>query len=796
MYKHIYIMNQQVFKNAGLMAVGLLMTFLCSCGDAPETKAPEAENLSQFVDPNIGTAHSRWFFYTPAAMPFGMAKLAPSTNGSQGNKSGWEAVGYDSRHESIEGFAHLHEFQIGGFMFTGITGPLKTQPGSLEDPDSGYRSRFDKKDEIAQPGYYRVLLKDYKIQVELTATKRTGWQKYTFPKSHSSYLIFDIGNQLGESGKVKEAHVHYNENGTLEGYVITYPEYVKKYQPDGDVKMYFFAEVSKKPLEHGTFRGAEVFKAQDSISGTGAGMYLKYNTSESEEIIIKTGLSYTSVQNARNNLLAETKNMIFDDVWKRAEEAWETEFNKIKVTDPSIPNKTKFYTGLFHALLGRGLASDVNGQFPQNDGSVGQVPMDASGNPQYHIYNTDSVWGAFWNLTQLWALVWPEYYNDFIQSQLEVYKNSGWLADGTANGRYVSGVGTNFVGLMIAAGKQTGVLTENLELAYEAALKNEIAYRDRKEGAGKTDLKGFIENGFISYIPLEEANYRDSPEGSPFSVSHSLEYAFSSYAVAQMAKEMGKSDDYEKLMQLSRNWKEFYDRETGFFRPKFKDGGFIPDFDPLAPWVGFQEGNAYQYTYYVPHDPEALVDLIGNERFNKRLDSIFSVSETAAFGGKGIDAFSGIQTLYNHGNQPSLHISWLFNYSGKPWLTQKWTRAIGENFYGTEEIHGYGYGQDEDQGQLGAWYVMSSIGLFDVKGLTDPQPSFQLGSPIFQKVEIRVNDQKKPLVIETINNSKENVYIDQVEFNNSPYGKLEIPFHSLREGGTLKFHMSDTPNKK
>ncbi|MEH6682560.1 MAG: GH92 family glycosyl hydrolase [Sediminicola sp.] len=796
MYRHIYITMEQLLRYADLTAMGLLIIFTTGCGDAQETKKPEAENLSQYVDPNIGTAHSRWFFYTPAAMPFGMAKLAPSTNGSEGNRSGWEAVGYDSRHESIEGFAHLHEFQIGGFMFTGITGTLQTEPGPLDDPDSGYRSRFDRKDEIARPGYYSVLLKDYKVQVELTATERTGWQRYTFPKSDSSYLLLDIGNQLGESGKVKEAQVKYNGDGTLEGYVITYPEYVKKYQPDGDIKMYFYSELDKKPMEHGTFKEKDVRSGQDSISGVGAGMYLKYATAESETVTIKTGLSYTSIQNAKRNLLSESQNMDFSDVREQAEKAWEKEFNKIRVTDPSRSNKTKFYTALFHALLGRGLASDVNGQFPQNDGSIGQVPMDASGNPQYEIYNTDSVWGAFWNLTQLWALVWPEYYNDFVQSQLEVYKNSGWLADGTANGRYVSGVGTNFTGLMIAAGKQTGVLTENLELAYEAALKNEIAYADRKEGAGKTDLKGFIENGFISYIPLEESNYRDTPQGSPFSVSHSLEYAFSSYAVAQMAQEMGKTEDYETLMGLSRNWKGFYDGKTGFFRPKLKDGSFIPDFDPLAPWVGFQEGNAYQYTYYVPHDPEALVDLIGKERFNKRLDSIFTVSETAAFGGKGIDAFAGIQTLYNHGNQPSLHIAWLFNFSGRPWLTQKWTRSIGDNFYGTGEIHGYGYGQDEDQGQLGAWYVMSSIGFFDVKGLTDPQPTFQLGSPIFEKVEIQVNGEKKPLIIETVNNSKKNVYIEQVEFNNRPYGRLEIPFHDLLNGGTLKFYMSDTPNTK
>lgn len=774
----------------------LLFSFSVGCRDKTPMEPVKKENLSQYVNPNIGTAHSRWFFYTPASVPFGMAKLAPSTNGTYGNKSGWEAVGYDSRHESIEGFANLHEFQVGGFLFTGITGLLKTVPGKLDDPDKGYRSRFDKKDENAKPGYYEVLLKDYGIKVELTATKRVGFQRYTFPKSDSSYLIFDIGNQLGESGMVKDSKVKYNNDGSLEGYVITYPEYVKKYQENGEVKMFFYAEVSKSPLEHGAFIGEDIRKDIDSIKGVGAGMYFKYNTEDSDQITIKTGLSYTSIKNAKANLRAEATDLDFDQAMQNAQNIWEREFDKIRVSDSSKTNKIKFYTALFHALLGRGLTNDINGDFPQNDGTIGRIPLGENGQPKYSLYNTDSVWGAFWNLTQLWALVWPEYYNDFIQSQLEVYKNAGWLGDGIANGQYVSGVGTNFTGLVIAAGYQTGALKDNVDLAYEAALKNEIEYQDRKEGAGKMDLKSFIENGFVPYIPQSRHHRTNIPEGSAFSVSHSLEYAFSSYAVAQMAHKMGKTEDYKKLMKLSHAWKGFYDKETGFFRPRLKNGRFIDDFDPLSPWIGFQEGNAWQYTFYVPQDPEALVQLVGQKEFNNRLDSILEVSEKTAFGGEGIDAFAGVKTLYNHGNQPDLQFSWLFNFSGEPWLTQKWTRLIGQKFYGTEEIHGYGYGQDEDQGQLGAWYVMSSLGIFDVKGLTEENPSFQFGSPIFDKITIKVkNDGNIPFTIETFNNDKDNYYIDGIQLNGKPYNKIVIPFKLITDGGNLKFYMSQSPNK-
>ena len=787
---------KSILKNTTNYVLLLLISCSMGCHDKASNKPIQKEGLSQYVNPNIGTAHSRWFFYTPASMPFGMAKLAPSTNGSYGNKNGWEAVGYDSRQNSIEGFANLHEFQIGGFLFMGITGDLKTVPGKLEDPDGGYRSRFDKKDEEAQPGYYRVFLKDYGINVELTATKRVGFQRYTFPKSDSSYLIFDIGNQLGESGKVKDSKIAYNGGGSIEGYVITYPEYVKKYQSDGDIKMFFYAEVSKEPLEHGVFMGEDVTKNRDSIKGIGAGMYFKYNTEDSDQITIKTGLSYTSIENAKANLKSEATGLDFDQAVQNAKNTWEGEFNKIRVSDSSKINKTKFYTALFHVLLGRGLSNDVNGDFPQNDGTIGHIPTDGTGKLKYNVYNTDSVWGAFWNLTQLWALVWPDYYNDFIQSQLEVYKNAGWLGDGIANGRYVSGVGTNFTGLVIAAGYQTGILKDNLDLAYEAALKNEIEYHGRKEGAGKMDLKNFVENGFIPYLPQREYHRTNVPEGSAFSVSHSLEYAFSSYAVAQMSHKMGKIDDYKQLMKLSNAWKGFYDKETGFFRPRLKNGLFIKDFDPLAPWIGFQEGNAWQYTFYVPQDPKALVQMIGKEKFNTRLDSIFKISRQTAFGGKGIDAFAGVKTLYNHGNQPDLQFSWLFNFSEKPWLTQKWTRLIGNEFYGTGEIHGYGYGQDEDQGQLGAWYIMSSLGIFDIKGLTDENPSFQFGSPVFKRVEIKVkNDKNRSLIIETFNNSKKNYYIDSIQFNGKPYKKLGISFGEIIRGGDLKFYMSNVPNK-
>lgn len=771
----------------------LLALALASCTNAIEEAKPD---LTKYVDPNIGTAHSRWFFYTPAALPFGMAKLAPSTDGTYGNKWGWEAVGYDGRHTSIEGFANLHEFQIGGLLFSPTTGKLQVTPGSLENPDEGFRSRFDRKDEFATAGYYSVLLKDYNVKAELTATERVGFHKYTFPQSEQSNIIFSIGRQLGESGLAVDSKVTFVDGNRLEGFVTTKPEYVKKYQADAVVTMYFSAILDKTPDAFGTFVNEEIQTGSKSAQGIGAGAYVTYNTQEGDAVNIKVGLSYTSIDNARLNLDTEAKEMTFEEAKKASLATWNDYLGRITVEGGTEEDKVKFYTGLFHAILGRGLASDVNGAYPKNDGSNGQIELDANGKPIHNHYNTDAIWGGYWNLTQLWAIAYPEYFTDWIQSQLLVYKDAGWLGDGIATSKYVSGVGTNFTGLAIASAYNIGLRDFNIDLAYEAARKNELGWEGRIPGAGKMDVKAFVERGYAPYMVSKPGTEELTTEGSSFGTSHTLEYSFSSYAVAQFAKALGKTEDYTKLTELSKGWKHVYDPSVKFMRPKDEKGQFLKDFDPALPWIGFQEGNAWQYTFYVPHDINELVAAVGKDEFNNRLDSIFTISQQSIFGGgETVDAFAGVQGLYNHGNQPNLHISWLFNFSGRPDLSQKWVRAICDEFYGVEAIHGYGFGQDEDQGQLGAWYVMSSIGLFDVKGLTAPGAEFQIGSPVFDKVTIALpkNLRKNSFTIDVKNNSKENIYIQETVVNGKKENSLRLPYQTLVNGGNLTIEMGNEP---
>lgn len=770
------------------------MLGLAACSTT--TSTPLDETLIDYVKPNLGTVHSRWFFYTPAAEPFGMAKLGASTNGTYGNNQGWEAIGYEDGHTSIDGFPCLHEFQVGGISLMPVTGEVKTVPGKLEKPDEGFRSRFDKDSETAHPGYYSVLLKDYQVKTELTATTRVGFQRYTFPASRSSHILLNIGNRQGESGAVKDAYIHQIDGNTIEGYVVTEPEYVKKYQAGATVSMYFYAVLDKAPASVDVFYQGDSLKAGTEIKGPGAIMSLNYTTRQNDQVNVKIGLSYTSIANAKLNLETEAKNLTFDEALAATTQKWHKALNRIKVSGGTNDNKIKFYTGLYHVLLGRGIASDVNGAYPKNDGTVGVIPAGKDGKPLHNHYNTDAIWGAYWNLTPLWAMAYPEYYNEWVNSQLLVYKDAGWLGDGIANSKYVSGVGTNMVSIAIAGAYNSGIRDFDIATAYEAALKNELCSDNRIEGAGKMDVGQFVEKG---YVPFDDSIFYGTHRGgSQFSVSHTVEYSFSAYAVAQLAKALGKEADYKQLMALSNGWAKLFDDDLKMIRPRVANGDFIDHFNPLESWRGFQEGNAFQYTFFVPQNPEALVARMGQEEFNHRLDSVFTEARKTIFGGgKVVNAFSGVASPYNHGNQPSLHIPWLFNFSGKPYLTQKWTRLICEEFYGTTGEHGYGYGQDEDQGQLGAWFVMAAMGLFDVQGGACEHPTYQLGSPLFDRIEIQLSDKYasgKTFVIETEGNGAGASYIQSAELNGKTWNKCWLFRDELFKGGVLKLKMGTQPN--
>ena len=760
---------------------------LASCGTS--------EDYSAYVNPNIGTVHSRWFVYTPAAVPFGMAKLGASTNGTYGNNQGWEAVGYEDTHTSIDGFPCFHEFQVGGLALMPVLGEPLTVPGRLEEPAAGWRSSFDKADETARPGYYSVLLKDYGIRAELTATPRVGFQRFTFTQAGDGHILVNVGTREGESGAIRNAFAELDGN-VIKGYIVTEPEYVKKYQAGATVEMFFYGELSRVPDGVSAFHVGGERTPEASVLGPGAVLSLDYDAKEGDEVVVKVGLSYTSIDNARANLEAEAARLDFDGAKKQALRLWKEALGRLEVSGGSEASRIKFYTGLYHALLGRGLASDVNGAYPRNDGGVGQIPLGADGKPLHNHYNTDAIWGGYWNLTQLWALAYPEYYADWVSSQLLVYQDAGWLGDGIACSKYVSGVGTNMVSIAFAGAYNSGIRNFDVDKMYAAARKDNLEWEGRIEGAGKMDVEQFVRNGYVPYV--DDPGFVAHSGGATFSVSHTLEYGFSAYATAQLAKQLGHEEDYRQLMDLSDGWAKVFDDSLKLVRPRVPGGAFIDHFDPLESWRGFQEGNAVQYTFFVPQHPDSLIARLGEDVFNERLDGIFTEARKSIFGGgKTTYAFSGINSPYNHGNQPCLHEPWLFNFSGKPYLTQKWVRLICDEFYGTDGEHGYGYGQDEDQGQLGAWYVMSTMGLFDVQGGAPAEPTFQLGSPAFDKIVVHLNPLNatgRKLVIETKGNGPEAYYVQDATFNGKPLDENWLYRKDVLAGGKLTLTMGAEPS--
>lgn len=783
---------KSLIKNIILLPV----TFFCFSCTSTLNKDKLGKQPVDWVDTQLGATHCRWFFYTPAALPFGMVKLAPTTN-AYNSVGSWVPNGYDDRHTSIEGFAHLHEFQIGGIVTMPTVGVLKTLPGTLENPDSGYRSRFEKVTEKATPGYYTVTLKDYNIKVELTATKRVGYHRYTYPQSDSARILFDIGHPQGESAKVINTHISYQASEqAVSGFVECYPVYATFCDQGNTVKSYFYARLPKKIMNVGTYRDSIVHPGQTDISGTGTGMYLEFQTKKNEVVEMQVGLSFTSIENARMNLEKESTGRKFDEVKEEARNIWNEQLAKIEVEGGTDKDKIKFYTGLYHALLGRGIANDVDGSYITHSKQIAKIECDKDGVPLYNHHNTDGMWGGFWNLTQLWTLAYPEVLNSYVRSNLDFSRHTGgWLHDGEAAGVYTNGVQTNFQGLTAVAAYNAGILKEDIDYLWKVVYQNEMGYENRPDGAGRYDNNEFVKRG---YVPLN--NYT-LPNGwvSNFGASHTLEYCFAAYAASQLAESLGKKEEAKLLRRYAEGYHLLFDKSIGYIRPREKSGDFMKDFNPMKAWLGFQEGNAAQYTWYVPHDIGGLIQLLGKEEFNKRLENTFETSSKMLYGGKPgeFDSFSGVEQLYNHGNQPCLHNAWLFNYSGKPWLTQQYTRDICNVFYGTEPTHGYGYGQDEDQGQLGAWYALAAIGLFDVQGGTNKEPTMQIGSPLFDKVTIHLNKKYysgDTFVIEAEHNSPKACYIQEAQLNGKQLDKCFIYLKDIQKGGTIRFKMGTTPN--
>jgi predicted alpha-1,2-mannosidase len=752
-----------------------------------------------YVNPLLGTVHCRWFFFTPAAVPFGLVKLAPQTYGYGGYPGGGQVTGYDYNHDSIIGFSHLHEFQIGGILLMPTVGPLRTTPGSLEKPDDGFRSRYRKLTQVAEAGYYSVLLDKYGVRAELTATTRVGFHRYTFPRSDQAHILIDVGHCQGEGrsyrgkrnglyvmglvdmkecGPAKDSLVRKVSDTEIEG-SVTFEQrftFLSPFLfPPQPVSAHFVAVFSKPFRACGVFRDEQASPAQATIAGPGAGMYVDYTTAQNEAIEVKVGLSYVSIEQARLNLRAEAADLSFDAARAKARKAWNAELGRIEVEGGGEDDKIKFYTGLWHAQLGRGISNDEDGKYITFHDTVGQIPTE-NGVPQYVHYNSDGTWGGFTNLFQLWTLAYPGQASSFIKCHLDIYEASGWLPDGIACDKFCPGMLSNHLSPLVAAAFAKGIRDFDVAKAYDAVYKNETQYRDRPLKVGGADLEHFVKWG---YVPVEKATRHAA-------VSHTLEFAYSSWCAAQMAEALGRTDDYAVLMKQAGAYQRLFDPATGFFRPRHEDSSFVEPFTPTAS-EGFEEGTAWHYLWDVPHDVQWLIDQLGVDRFNERLNRVFEESLPTRFVGP----------LYNQGNETDLHAVYLFNYSGRPWLSQKWVRQIMDVFYGVTPEMGYGSGQDEDQGEMGAWFVLAAMGLFDVQGGAGLHPTYQIGSPVFDRVILHLDPSYYPggqFVIEARNNSPQHPYIQAATLNGRQLVKPWFDHAELVKGGSLVLEMGPEPN--
>lgn len=729
-----------------------------------------------YVDVFVGTSNSRWMLGPYATMPFGMIQLGPDNQGDQ-----WMG-GYEYAINSVSGFSHIHAWTMAGLRMMPTTADLVLEDRPVDAPykgaNAGYHSRILKETEKAFPGYYSVYLYDHDVQAEMTTTTRCGFQKYTFPKKQESRILVDLMLPSEYGMEVKDAKITKVSPTEIEGYA----ECVSSWW--NDYKVHFVLKFNKPfKVMNGWTEGKEQDNIEEIRGKHDTGIYVVYETEEDEEIMVKSGISLVSTEQARLNLETELDpfGWNFDAVVENARESWNQILNTITVEGGSEEDKVKFYTNLYRVYAAKQTWNDVNGKYVDPCENVQQLPEGTA------IYGGDAFWNSFWNINGLLTLITPDITKNWVQTQLELYKNTGWTGKGPAGLEY-SGImeGSHEMALMLSA-YQKGIYSENPEMLYQAMKKNVTEEGGQYECGGSVGNPGLNDYIHYGYMPVDKGV-----------TNKTLDYAYDDWCVAQMANAIRNKKDYKYFLKRSMNYKNAFHPELKYIVPKDSDGKWKEDFNPFDNY-SFIEGNSWQYSFYVPHDIPGVVELMGKELFNSRLEEGFEKSKEHKYAAHALDRTGGRKSEYfiNHGNQVNMQAAWLFNYSGKPWLTQKYTRDIMETYYGTTPYHGWE--GDEDEGQMGAWFVMSAMGLFEMNGGGDKDPVLDLSSPIFDKITLQLDQNYyngKNFIIETTNNSKENIYVQSALLNGKPLNSHKLRFKDIVNGGKLELVMGSQPNMK
>ncbi len=751
------------------------------------------------VNPLIDSANSRWFFFSSATRPFGMVNLSPD----MGTAGAWES-GYRYNQKKINFFSHIHAWQLSGIPVLPTTGKIKAHLGPKE-----YGSSYSHDRERVEAGYHSIILDDYNIKAELTSTKRVGFHRYTFPKSNQSAVILDLSAQLGPSG-TESGYVERVSNKKLIGYAV-----MEKTRRRPKPTKVFFSIHFNKPFDalH-AYRDGKLLGKVKKFKGKNGGVYPIFKTTDGEQILMKVAISYVSSSQAELNLNTELSNWEFDDVVKDSKDEWNEYLSRIQIKGNTRDQQVRFYTDLWHALQGRRIISDVNGKYSDMTGDtqrIGQIPLDEGGEPKFNHYNSDSFWGAQWTLNTLWHLVYPRITEEFINSMLLMYDDGGLIPRGPSGGNYtyvMTGASTT---PFIVSAYMKGIRGFNVEKAYEGMLKNalpggimsKVGYEHYTNKGG--GIEYYIDRGYVPF-PLYEKQYGYHQCGPGVT----MEYAYQDWTLAQMAKVLNKDSDHKMLIKRAANYRNIYDSSSGWMRGRTLDGNWIEPFDPLVYegdykdplGSGFVEATAAAATWFVPHDLAGLAELMGGKDIAaRRLNQSFLIAKQHGFvahnyrGDNFVSSYRR-RAFINYGNQPSMQTGYIFNYFGQPWLTQKWVREVIDEVYSDNDPQ-HGYSGDEDQGLMGALCVLMKIGLFEMKGGAEINPSYDLSSPIFDQITIHLDKdyyQGGNFKIDVLNNSPKNKFIQSVKLNGKPLNQSWLYHKDLVKGGNLEYVLGEEPN--
>lgn len=766
-----------------------------------ERNPQKENNLVDYVDTKIGSGHSRWMIAPGPWMPFGMVKISPDNQ-----NEGWQA-GYQPTFESIGTFSHIHEWTMAGLGVFPTNGPLVTTMGNQGDPDSGYRSRIDKSTEETPLGHYAVLLSDYNIKAELSATTRCSFQRYTYPKDSSgSRILVDLKIPAEYEYTIEEAFFKKIDDHKIVGYSkqvsagIWGEQYYRKQMVEhGDRKrewddikqeytVHFVMEFDQPIQKMGIWSDGE--KEQTSFlknqgewrlkDPNDVVAFLEFDTEENQRVQTRTGLSYVSIDNAAINLkqeITEPFGWSFEMVRDHQKNTWENLLNRVQISTDDRLEKMRFYSNMYRAWVSRNIFSDVDGSWVDASENVRKFT-----NSDDVALGCDAFWNTFWNLNQFWNLISPDWSSRWVKSQLAMYDANGWLAKGPAGMEYIPVMVAEHEIPMIVGAYQMGIRDFDAEKAFEAVYKMQTTPGEKVGNgyAGNRDLEPYLK---YKYVPYNKGRF-----------SNSLEYSFDDFAVSQFAKTLNKTKEHKEFIHRGYWWENAIDPEIGFARLRHSDGNWYKDFDPIKTGGNHQyvEGNAWQLTFFVPQDIPALIDIIGEDEFVKRLDGGFNVSSTWRYNAPN-DLYWDFPVI--QGNQQSMHFAYLFNWAKKPWLTQKWSRDIMARYYG------YGisnaYLGDEDQGQMSAWFIMSALGLFQTDGGTRTDPIYEIGSPLFREVTIDLGNEYgrgKAFTIKAKNTSFRNKYVQSATLNGKMLTNFWFPASELLKGGELVLIMGPEPN--